>query len=60
MYTIKYVNFNYGPDITFQSEEEAKQFGISKHFEFVIYYNDNIVGTWSMFGGYQPYCYHMQ
>lgn len=55
MFTIFYVNFWYGPEVSFATVEEAVAYAKTKGFEAAIRRNGDAVGYWSLIGGYRKF-----
>lgn len=51
MYRILWTNFGYFAQQQFDSLEDAVEYGKSKCFEFQVYYNRDLIGWWTVFGG---------
>jgi hypothetical protein len=54
-FTIFYTNFWYGPEIEFETLEEALTYAKSKGFDAAIRLNGETIGSWSIIGGYRKF-----
>ena len=53
MYSIYYINFSYGPEVTFNSIDDAVAYARSACFEAAITHYGETVGVWSPINGYR-------
>ena len=57
MFRVFLTNFGYYVDGEFNTLDEAKVRGRKTGFEFTVYRADDLVGSWSIFGGYQDFTF---
>ena len=55
MYKVYWTNFGYFSQEEFTTLEAAKKHGVDKFFEHQIYFNGEMVGYWTTFGGWHEY-----
>lgn len=53
MFRIWWTNFGYFSQREFTTLDEARSYGKGQCFDHVIYEGDEIIGSWSVFGGWR-------
>lgn len=55
MYKVYWTNFGYYSQEEFTTLDAARNYGKSKCFEHSVHFNGEMVGYWTVFGGWHEY-----